>query len=205
MTHNLFVKRYRPFLIHENSSIKSIKSYLGHNGLTLKKSTLEKCRKAQVLVYFKHNQCYDSFLKSVITTITLQLMDIYSKPTSGLGTILYHFFGREIGQENAIKSGALWGTDPCDDMSNENCYIYGGLVKLPLPEHFQEPTRLKVFTTAKDYANEICADHQVNCLEGLIRYCVEGSDIHDNLACDEEVAWMLTGQSKVYISDTWKN
>lgn len=196
MTDHLLVKRYRPFMMHDSSAVTAIKSYLGRNGLSLEKSTLHNCKRVNVVAHFKNSACFNSFLKAAATTISLQLMDMYSVPTSGLGEILYHFFRRDTAKDKN-GSPSLWGTDPCREyITNRSCFKFGEEVN-SLPEEFIEPTRLAVFTTTKDYAKQICAGKQ-GCLEGLTKYCIDGSDISVDLECDEEVARMLTGHSKVW-------
>ena len=60
-----------------------------------------------------------------------------------------------------------------------------------------EPTSLGHFDTEKDFPEDLCGS-QEGCLEDLRQYCTESKDSTISIECEEQVAWMLTGKSKVY-------
>ena len=186
--------------MHDAMAVEATKSYLARKGLSLKKSTLTVCKKSKVVNLFRSNECFESFLKAASITITLQLIDLHSKPTSGLGTSLYHYFTRDLPGSKILGSRAPWGEDPCHgEYASEDWSCQYLELRVGAGNEAVEPTSLAKFTKDRDAPEDLCGSHE-GCVKDLNQYCIDGRHISHGVECEEQVAWLLTGKSKVMLS-----
>ena len=189
----VFLKRYRAFKMHEADAVKSVKGYLSRKGLGLRPATLEICKRA--IVYISNKSCMASYAYSASHTVPLQLMDIYNYPTSGLGTILYHYVKRLSDEGNLwSKNQVLNERDACKNSHQLFGSTDGVKERYPLGS-----------TKAQDRPQDLCGP-SVQCMNALSKFCTEGPDL-DTTLCEEEVAWLLAGSSRVsnsiiFVSDS---
>ena len=90
------VQRYKPFKTHEPEAMEAIEAYLQRKGIQISPEFIQDCK----ISALKAN-CRPSLMFAGLRMMALQLMDLYSKVTCDLGTLLYHYLPR--------TSTNLWG------------------------------------------------------------------------------------------------
>lgn len=169
--------RYKQHKLHEPGTLEVIQDYLKNRSYILTQSQIDECRLSKMLL-----RCKAPYTSVGRQLMALQLLEIYSKVTSDLGTFIYHYLPKtklqlwpEVGDCRESQS------DTEEDMVNRDirqAYL-GTVVEHETPE-------------------ELCQGLQDNgnCQKYLSKYC----DLQaEGKYCGEELGWLLQGQSKVGI------
>ena len=168
--------RYKPYKLHELGTLKAIEDYLRENKYDLPQRDIDECRLSQIFL-----RCREPYVYVGRKLMALQLLEIYSKVTSDLGTFLYHYLERTKSQ--------LW--PPMNDCHESRCNMEEDRVN----KEIRDAHRGTV--VEHETPEELCQGlpDSDSCRESLSKYCDLATE---GKYCGEELGWLLQGQSKVY-------